>query len=445
MLKALFSYAKRDGGRSIKYNGTKMAKKKVQAVTEEGIAEGEEFSRGTSINTLVDEWIKNYTKDRKEATVQIINFLIKACGCETGELTVDEYEEDEAQELLNGIITPEYLKEGEMNYPIVTRKGTNFASQFAKFWNQIISKNHQFSYQGMSIALCTRLKSSRHELLNGIITPEYLKEGEMNYPIVAQKGTNFASQFAKFWNQIISKSTNKILFDGHFLDSISSWISAFSNALARPFRHTATMAAMEVNSALIKVINERINKDISALDRSISTERRKGASSGSQKMKDLTKKKNRLEQNKQQLQEAMNVLYKGYRDTVPKIRCTCVEALGRWINSYPEFYLDDKLLKYIGWALSDKDARVRILALKVVERLYAQPELADTLEIFISTFENRLIQMVADNEIDVGVEALKVVTLQTEMKELSEEDMQRMYQAITDGHMKIRLEAAKFV
>ncbi|PRP76528.1 Cohesin subunit SA-1 [Planoprotostelium fungivorum] len=374
-----------------------MAKKKVQAVTEEDIAEGEEQQevvrkspathlfealkkKGTSINTLVDEWIKNYTKDRKEATVQIINFLIKACGCETGELTVDEYEEDEAQ-----------------------------------------------------------------ELLNGIITPEYLKEGEMNYPIVARKGTNFASQFAKFWNQIISKSTNKILFDGYFLDSISSWISAFSNALARPFRHTATMAAMEVNSALIKVINERINKDISALDRSISTERRKGASSGSQKMKDLTKKKNRLEQNKQQLQEAMNVLYKGYRDTVPEIRCTCVEALGRWINSYPEFYLDDKLLKYIGWALSDKDARVRILALKVVERLYAQPELADTLEIFISTFENRLIQMVADNEIDVGVEALKVVTLQTKMKELSEEDIQRIYQAITDDHTKIRLEAAKFV
>ncbi|PRP86509.1 hypothetical protein PROFUN_05291 [Planoprotostelium fungivorum] len=67
----------------------------------------------------------------------------KACGCETGELTVDGYEEDEAEELLNSIITPEYLKEGEVNYPIVARKGTNFASQFAKFWNQIISKNER--------------------------------------------------------------------------------------------------------------------------------------------------------------------------------------------------------------------------------------------------------------------------------------------------------------
>lgn len=39
---------------------------------------------------------------------------------------------------------------------------------------------------------------------------------------------------------------------------------------------------------------------------------------------------------------------------VPEIRATCIEEIGNWIKTYPDVFLNDSYLKYIGWMLYDK-------------------------------------------------------------------------------------------
>lgn len=47
-----------------------------------------------------------------------------------------------------------------------------------------------------------------------------------------------------------------------------------------------------------------------------------------------------------------------YRDVDPIIRERCVTELADWIAQYPEVFLDNAYLRYIGWSLSDKVADI---------------------------------------------------------------------------------------
>lgn len=55
----------------------------------------------------------------------------------------------------------------------------------------------------------------------------------------------------------------------------------------------------------------------------------------------------------------MNGVFRGvfvhrYRDLLPDIRAVCIEELGIWLKMDPEYFLNDKCLKYLGWTLHDK-------------------------------------------------------------------------------------------
>jgi len=43
-----------------------------------------------------------------------------------------------------------------------------------------------------------------------------------------------------------------------------------------------------------------------------------------------------------------------YRDVEAIIRAECIRELGLWITKYPDRFLDDIYLRYLGWQLSDK-------------------------------------------------------------------------------------------
>ena len=43
-----------------------------------------------------------------------------------------------------------------------------------------------------------------------------------------------------------------------------------------------------------------------------------------------------------------------FRDVADEVRTVVIEGIGRWIQLLPSEFLDDKYLKYIAWALSDK-------------------------------------------------------------------------------------------
>ena len=56
-----------------------------------------------------------------------------------------------------------------------------------------------------------------------------------------------------------------------------------------------------------------------------------------------------------------------YRDILPEIRSICMNEIGQWMKKYPNQFLDDTYLKYIGWTIHDKVQIIEILSLKIVD------------------------------------------------------------------------------
>ncbi len=66
-----------------------------------------------------------------------------------------------------------------------------------------------------------------------------------------------------------------------------------------------------------------------------------------------------LEENQEEIRTMCVYIFKSvfvhrYRDILPEIRSICVSELGLWMQIYPQMFLADSYLKYIGWTLSDK-------------------------------------------------------------------------------------------
>lgn len=97
------------------------------------------------------------------------------------------------------------------------------------------------------------------------------------------------------------------------------------------------------------------------------------------------------------------------RDAVADIRCICIEEIGRWMQIYPENFLEDSYLKYVGWTLHDKESEVRRKCLEVLLCLCEGTEMSERLELFMARFKNRIVSMILDRESECGVLAIKLV------------------------------------
>ncbi|GIL48771.1 hypothetical protein Vafri_5220, partial [Volvox africanus] len=59
-----------------------------------------------------------------------------------------------------------------------------------------------------------------------------------------------------------------------------------------------------------------------------------------------------------------------FRDVGPEIRAVVVDLVGRWIGLLPATFMVDQYLKYVAWALSDRDAGVRAVAISRLLELF---------------------------------------------------------------------------
>lgn len=99
-----------------------------------------------------------------------------------------------------------------------------------------------------------------------------------------------------------------------------------------------------------------------------------------------------------------------YRDVVPDIRCICISELGTWMHVYPQHFLEDSFLKYIGWTLHDKIGDVRLKCLCALMPLYEREgEGYSKLELFTTKFKDRLVSMVNDKEVEVAIKSCQLM------------------------------------
>jgi hypothetical protein len=93
-----------------------------------------------------------------------------------------------------------------------------------------------------------------------------------------------------------------------------------------------------------------------------------------------------------------------FRDTEAGIRSDCISSMGSWITGYPAFFLKDYYLKYLGWALNDKAADVRLAAVTSITSAYTTSDRAAAMSTFIGRFAPRLVDM-ARGDVDDAVAA----------------------------------------
>lgn len=209
------------------------------------------------------------------------------------------------------------------------------------------------------------------------------------------------------------------------INILVTFLIALADSQVRAFRHTATLAVLKIMTGLVDVLLALSVTKV-ACQRQYENERQKPTAKRSQdRIDQLTRPREELEDNECEIKEYINFLYiiykfsnflkvavaiHRYRDVCDHIRGLCIYEIGEWMRRYPNKFLDDTFLKYIGWTLHDKVADCRLKCLQALQPLYEEDDLLPKLELFTSRFKNRIIEMSLDKDPEVSVNAIKLLT-----------------------------------
>ncbi|XP_075268606.1 cohesin subunit SA-3 isoform X2 [Opisthocomus hoazin] len=324
-----------------------------------------------AVETVVDDWLETYKQDRETGFLELVNFIIRSCGC-------------------RGMVTPEMFR---------------------------------------------HLQNS--EIIQQLT--EKFEEDSAEYPLSlsTQPWRRFRAGFCELLAAVVRRCQYNVVYDEFLMDALISLLTGLSDSQVRAFRHTSTLAAMKLMTALVNVaLGVSLHQENN--QRQYDAERSKGPGRrATEKLEALLEKRRELQEQQEEIENMMNAVFKGvfvhrYRDVVPEIRAICMEELGTWMRSYAASFLTDGYLKYIGWTLHDKQREVRLQCVKALQGLYCCRDTAAHMELFTSRFKTRMVSMVLDKETDVAVEVVKLLTLMLENMEeaLTEEDCQSVYPAV---------------
>ncbi|XP_061320552.1 cohesin subunit SA-3-like [Pezoporus flaviventris] len=355
-----------------------------------------------AVETVVDDWLETYKRDRETGFLELINFIVCSCGCQ-------------------GVVTPEMFRD---------------------------------------------LQNS--EIIQQLT--EQFKEDSSEYPLSlsTRPWRRFRAGFCELLTAVVQRCQYSIIYDEFLMGSLISFLISLTDSQVRAFRHTSTLAAMKVMSALVKVaLGVSVHQENNL--RQYEAERSKGPGRrATEKLEALMVKRQELREQQEEIESMMNAIFKGVfvhryrfegerqqtpgiavwcRDVVPDIRAICMEELGTWMKTYAASFLTDSYLKYIGWTLYDKQWEVRLQCVKALQGLYGHRDTAAHMELFTRRFKTRMVSMVLDKELSVAVEVVKLLTLMLENMEeaLTDEDCQSVYPVVFVSNRPLATAAGIFL
>uniref|UniRef100_A0A8C3G9A4 Cohesin subunit SA n=1 Tax=Cyclopterus lumpus TaxID=8103 RepID=A0A8C3G9A4_CYCLU len=283
---------------------------------------------------------------------------------------------------------------------------------------------------------------------------EEFDEDSGDYPltIAGPQWKKFKSSFCEFISVLVRQCQYSIIYDEYMMDTVISLLTGLSDSQVRAFRHTSTLAAMKLMTALVNVaLNLSINMDNT--QRQYEAERNKIlAKRANDRLELLLQKRKELQENQDEIENMMNAIFKGvfvhrYRDAIAEIRAICIEEIGVWMKLYSDAFLNDSYLKYVGWTMHDKQGEVRLKCLTALQGLYYNRELNARLELFTSRFKDRIVSMTLDKEYDVAVQAIKLLTLVLNSTDevLTPEDCESVYHLVYSAHRPVAIAAGEFL
>ncbi|KAI0356888.1 hypothetical protein OH77DRAFT_1423133 [Trametes cingulata] len=256
---------------------------------------------------------------------------------------------------------------------------------------------------------------------------------------------------------IISSAELGSLYTSDLMPTLQTWVIAMSSSQLRSFRHTATVIALEVETALCDVAAS-VEKEAEVVSRQREGERKRKAAGnktkgGNARETELEKKAAEVRERRSKLAEFLKEFVDGvfvhrYRDLDPNIRAECVRAMGLWFKKYPGHFLDGAYLRYVGWVLSDAHTQVRLEAVRALALAYEQTAYigAAALQHFTERFKPRLVEMaVGDVELSVRVAVIQVLQTIDSHGLLEEEQRQQLCLLVFDEEARVRRAVSGFV
>ncbi len=277
-----------------------------------------------------------------------------------------------------------------------------------------------------------------------------------DYPLIitGPQWKKFRSNFCEFIHTLIRQCQYSIIYDQHLMESLIALLIGLSDSQVRAFRHTATLAAMKLMSAMVDVaLTVGINMD--STQRQYEAERQKNAGlnkRSSERLDMLMAKRSELEENNDDIRTMLGYLFKSifvhrYRDIFPEIRSICMIEIGVWMKRLPNMFLDDSYLKYVGWTLHDKVGDVRLKCLQALFPLYESEEITRKMELFTNKFKDRIVSMTLDKEPEVAVMAVKlVIHIHKHHRDvLSDKDCEHVYELVYATNRAVAQMAGEFL
>ncbi|KAF1751846.1 hypothetical protein GCK72_018400 [Caenorhabditis remanei] len=245
---------------------------------------------------------------------------------------------------------------------------------------------------------------------------EDFEEDSADYPLVhGGSSKKFRANLHTFIHSLISRIKASMLFDSNLMDGFVQLLTGMADSQVRSFRHTATYCAMKITSALVDVTIELTNtKDKTSKQIEAEKAKLKNNSAGNEKYEALVAQRTQTEERAEEIRQIIGYLFRSvfvhrYRDCVPDIRCICIQELGYWMDVYPEHFVDDSYLKYIGWSLFDKVGDVRHRCISALIPLFEKSSILDKLELFVNKFKERLGSMLLDKDMETSIETVNLM------------------------------------
>ncbi|KAM8848274.1 cohesin subunit SA-1 isoform 2-T2 [Synchiropus picturatus] len=336
--------------------------------------------------TVVDDWLDIYKQSREDGLLVLINFIVQSCGCK-------------------GVVSREMLD---------SLQKADIISQLAKDF----------------------------------------KEDSANYPLCATgpQLRKFKAGFCEFAKVLVRTCRNSLVYDEYLFPYVMELLTSLSDSQLRAFRHTSTLLAIKLMTGLVEQ-SVIVSVQLQTTQRQYDMENNKQFRDRARdKLEELQAVISEMKENREELSSIIVSTFSGvfinrYRDHLHEIRAACIEELGVWLKTDPEYFLNDSCLKYLGWTLHDKRSVVRLQCVKVLQGLYQNIEFIGRLGLFTSRFKERMLSMVMDKEPQIAVEVIKLLELinQTAEGGLEEEECGQIYPLVYVKHQGLASAAGFFL
>lgn len=274
------------------------------------------------ITELVLEWISKYEFNESEAVCELINLVLRSCGCiylfQPHDLANLESANDTVAELIIA-----FKRQNTHEYPFVSN-----------------NKDLKF-FRGNVIKFFTTLTELCHQRELLYVDPEtVLPEESLSSPLISQ---------------------------------IFTWLLALSSASARPLRLVSTTIIMEIQTQLSLIILqvweslEKVKTQLTNTKKKVVRNQKSKIEIAQQTVNQLTHQKDTL---MEYLQEIVNDCFLNrYNDVDPLIRQQCIKELSNWMINY-DYFLENGYSQYFGYLLLDPDQHTRSQVLGCLLKVY---------------------------------------------------------------------------